>query len=61
MPVSTDYIMCPYCGARNFKNKAIGISGLINYSGMHVTVDCDRCGKDFNCDVVVTIQYKTYK
>lgn len=59
--VSKESVICPYCKKEHYKNKAIGTSGIINYSGSTITITCEKCGKDFICEYEVTIKYKTRK
>lgn len=61
MPVSKDDIICPYCKRIVNKAKVLGISGLINHAGMTVGCVCDKCGMDFDCEVRVSLSYKTIK
>ncbi len=61
MAVSKEGIVCPYCGHMNNKHKAIGTSGLINYSGSTFRLTCENCEKDSVGEYEVTIKYKTKK
>lgn len=59
--ISKEYVICPFCKKVHSKNKAIGISGLINYAGSECSITCEKCGKDFRCVYEVQIKYKTSK
>lgn len=59
--VSKDAVICPYCKAENYKRKVLGDSGLVNYCGTSRMVKCNKCGKDFNCEVEVNIKFRTSK
>lgn len=61
MAVSNEKVICPYCKKEHSKNKVIGTSGLINYCGSEMTIACEKCGKDFICNYIVSIKYKTTK
>lgn len=59
--IDKEYIVCPFCKNKHSKNKAIGTSGLINYNGSELTIECNKCGKDFKCIYEVQIKFKTNK
>jgi len=57
----TEELVCPHCKALNNRMNVLGTTGLVNYSGMNVSVDCTICKKTFNCDVEVSIKFTTRK
>lgn len=61
MPVSTESIVCPYCGAKQSKHEILGNSGLINISGNERTMECRKCKQEFRCVMEVTIKFRTRK
>lgn len=61
MAVSKDSVICPYCKNENKKRVMIGSSGLVNYCGTERAIICDKCGKEFNCEMIVELKFKTSK
>ena len=59
--VSNDFVICPFCKAKNLKNTVLVASGLVNIYGTERAVECRKCGKEFSCEVEVKIRYKTRK
>lgn len=58
----SENIICPHCKRRHSKYKILGSSGLINHSGYEsIYVCCEKCGKDFYCDIEVKLKIKTRK
>ena len=61
MPVSMESVICPYCKRKTSGSIIYGRSGLINCSGYQKDMNCDYCGKEFQCTVDVKVKYKTKK
>lgn len=61
MPVSKEYVICPYCKKENLPYKVTGSTGQINYNGMTKGYTCARCGKEFECEMIVSLTFKTRK
>lgn len=61
MSKGTEELICPYCKKLNNRFNVLGTTGLVNYSGMNVSVDCAICKKTFDCDVEVSIKFTTKK
>lgn len=59
--VSKDYVICPYCKKKHSKTKAIGTSGVVCFNGSELTVECDKCGKDFYVEYEVSYTFRTRK
>ena len=60
--VSKENVICPFCKREHGKTKAIGTSGLVCYVGDYgKTITCEKCGKEFICDVEITYKFKTRK
>lgn len=61
MSKGTEELICPYCKKLNNRFNVLGTSGLVNYGGMNVSVECTSCKKEFDCNVEVSIKFKTSK
>lgn len=60
--ISKDNVVCPFCKYKHSKTKALGTSGLICQVGEEEKkLTCDKCGKDFLCDIEITYRFKTSK
>lgn len=61
MAVSESDIICPYCKCEHSRFFIMGTTGLINHNGTTRTMACRKCGKDFECEMIVKIKFKTSK
>ena len=53
--------VCPHCKHENSVNDVLGVSGLLNSSGMTTTCICRRCKRSYVCKAEVKILYSTSK
>lgn len=61
MSVSADVVICPFCKAKHPKGIALSNSGTVVYNGYDTSITCTQCNKDFRCEIVVAMKFKTYK
>lgn len=56
---SSDYVVCPYCGA------AISDEDLIDYPDLYEEgeheLECGDCGKKFKADTMISYHWETHK
>ena len=56
---SSDYVVCPYCGA------AIDEADLIDYPELYEDgeheITCEDCGKEFKVETMVSYDWETHK